>query len=181
MNDAIKKDRAGFLERLGQLAGTTAWREPGRSGGGTPYAARGMTTENALALALAMARKNERDVGPWIAYAMATGVEDHRAEIITWLADKLISGTHHVGARNSKRMLSIAAVCYCDVVQGRHDHRLPKVNPRDFTVLVSIGIGWLWMSMEAAVERAESAMHSTGRRRPRAREREASGRLTSRG
>jgi hypothetical protein len=168
MNNAIQKDRAGFLERLGQLAGTTAWREPGRSGGGTPYAARGMTTENAMALSLAMARKSERDVGPWIAYAMATGVEDHRAEIITWLADKLIAGTQHVGVRNRTRMLSVAAVCYCDVVQGKHDHQLPKVNARDFTILMNIGIGWLWMSMEAAVERAEHALRSSGRSRPRA-------------
>lgn len=168
MNEAIKKDRAGFLERLGQLAGTTAWREPGRSGGGIPYAARGMTTENALALSLAMARKNDRDVGPWIAYAMATGVEDHRAEIITWLADKLIAGTQHIGVRNRTRMLSIAAVCYCDVVRGDHEHRLPKVNPRDFTILVSIGIGWLWMSMEAAVERAEHALRAPASKKLRA-------------
>jgi hypothetical protein len=161
MNSDIKKDRAGFLERLGQLAGTTAWREPGRVGGGTPYAARGMTTENTLALALAMARKNDRDVGPWIAYAMATGVEEHRAEIITWLADKLIAGTAQVGARNRGRMLSIAAVCYLDVVQAKHGFQPPKTNPKEFGLLVNIGIGWLWMSMEAAVERAEQALRGS--------------------
>jgi hypothetical protein len=160
MNNAIQKDRAGFLERLGQLAGTTAWREPGKSGGGTPYAARGMTTENSLALALAMARKNDRDVGPWIAYAMATGVEDHRAEIITWLADKLIAGAGHIGARNADRMLIVSAVCYRNVIRNEPRYDAPKKNAKDFDLLVNIGIGWLWMSMEAAVERAEHALRS---------------------
>lgn len=168
MNNAIPKDRAGFLERLGQLAGTTAWRDPGKSGGGTPYAARGMTTENSLALALAMARKNDRDVGPWIAYAMATSVEDHRAEIITWLADKLIAGTQHIGARNRGRMLIIAAVCYCNVIRNEPRYDAPKKNAKDFELLVNIGIGWMWMSMEAAVERAEHALRSSGNAHPRA-------------
>lgn len=158
MVDAIQKDRAGFLERLGQLAGSTAWREPGKVGGGTPYAARGMTTENSLALALAMARRSARDVGPWVAYAMATGVEDHRAEIITWLADKLIAGTGYVGKRNAERMLIIAAVCYRNVVRNESKYEAPKNGARDFEMLLNIGIGWLWMTMEAAVERAEWAL-----------------------
>lgn len=169
MVDAIQKDRAGFLERLGQLAGTSSWREPGKVGGGTPYAARGMTTENALALALAMARKNDRDVGPWVAYAMATGVEDHRREIITWLADKLIGGAGHIGKRNSERMMIVAAACYRSVVLNQQGHIAPKRAPKDFDLLVSIGVGWLWMTMEAAIERAEQALRgpaSLGSRAP---------------
>ncbi|SEO76621.1 hypothetical protein SAMN02800692_2009 [Luteibacter sp. UNC138MFCol5.1] len=163
MNKAIQKDRAGFLERLGQLAGTTAWREPGKVGGGTPYAARGMTTENSLALALAMARKNERDVGPWVAYAMATGVEDHAGDIITWLADKLVAGTQHIGARNKDRMLIISAVCYRNVIRNESRYDAPKKGAKDFDLLVNIGVGWLWMTMEAAVERAEHALRGPAR------------------
>lgn len=168
MNEAIQKDRAGFLERLGQLAGTTAWREPGRVGGGSPYAARGMTTENTLALALAMARKNDRDVGPWVAYSMATGVEDHRSEIVTWLADKLIAGAGHIAARNADRMLFVAAVCYRNVVLNQPRYDAPKRGPKDFDLLVSIGVGWLWMTMEAAVERAELALRGSAERGSRA-------------
>lgn len=168
MIETTAKDRVGFLERLGRLAGGTTFREAGQ-GGGVPYAARMMTTENALALSLALARRNPRDVGPWIAYAMATKVEDHRQEIITWLADKLIAGTQHVGKRNSKRMLGIAATAYTIVVRGEKAYRTPRTNPRDFEILLSIGIGWLWTSVESAVERAEYALRAPEGRLARAR------------
>src|SRR6202012_5300825 len=46
-------DRVTFFERLGRLAGSTTWREPGQ-GGGVPYVARRIPTEHAMALALAM-------------------------------------------------------------------------------------------------------------------------------
>jgi hypothetical protein len=168
MNNALQNDRTGFLERIMQLAGSTSWREPGRVGGGTPYAARGMTTENATALALAMARKNDRDVGPWVAYAMATGVEEHRGEIVTWLADKLIAGAGHIGARNADRMLFVAAACYRNVVLNQPRYDAPRRAPKDFDLLVNIGVGWLWMTMEAAVERAERALRGPADARSRA-------------
>lgn len=77
-----------------------------------------MTTENSLTLALVMARKNDRDIGPWIAHATAAGIKDHRAEIVTCLADKLIAGAQHFGKRNGDRMLIIAAV-----LSERHPYR----------------------------------------------------------
>jgi len=163
MNNAIQKDRAGFLERLGQLAGTTAWREPGRVGGGTPYAARGMATENALVLALAMARRNPKDKGPDIAYSLATQQPYKGAEVVAWLAEKLITGTGRIGQRNAHRMLTVATQAY-EWIVGTRVH--PDVSDiaedfqGDFYTLYDIAEGWLWMSMEAAVERAERAMYS---------------------
>lgn len=163
MGDAVQKDRAGFLERLGQLAGSTAWRDPGRVGGGTPYAARGMATENALVLALAMARRNPRDKGPDIAYSLATQQPYKGAEVVEWLADKLSMGTGPMGKKHAGRLMPVAMQAYewivspeavldlTDIAEDLHD---------DFRSLYSIAQGWLWMSMEAAVERAERAMYS---------------------
>jgi hypothetical protein len=156
-------DRAGFLERLGRLAGSTTWREPGQ-GGGVPYAARGIPTEHAMALALAMARSNPNDVGPDVAYSVATGVPHRRSEIVGWLAGKLVKGTGSVGRRNTERSIAIAAQAY-DLVIGTRRHISPPGQSkaaRDFELLVNIGAGWLWMSLESAVERAEHAMHREG-------------------
>ncbi|MGE7137925.1 hypothetical protein ACQKIE_09890 [Luteibacter sp. NPDC031894] len=163
MNNAIQKDRAGFLERLGQLAGTTAWREPGRVGGGTPYAARGMATENALVLALAMARRNPKDKGPDIAYSLATQQPYNGAEVVAWLAEKLAVGTGRIGERNAGRMVPVATQAYEWIVGTRVHPDVSEVADAfhdDFRTLYDIAQGWLWMAMEAAVERAERAMYS---------------------
>ncbi|HEY4292076.1 hypothetical protein [Luteibacter sp.] len=163
MNNAIQKDRAGFLERLGQLAGTTAWREPGKVGGGVPYAARGMATENALVLALAMARRNPKDKGPDIAYSLATQQPYKGAEVVAWLSDKLAAGTGRIGHRNAGRMTTVATQAYEWIVGTRVHPDASEVAERfhdDFCTLYDIAQGWLWMSMEAAVERAERAMYS---------------------
>jgi hypothetical protein len=163
MNNAIQKDRAGFLERLGQLAGTTAWREPGRSGGGTPYAARGLATENALVLALAMARRNPRDKGPDIAYSLATQQAYNGAEVVEWLAGKLAVGTGAIGRKHSMRLVPVAMQAYQWIVDPDSHLDLSEIAENlhdDFRTLYNIGQGWLWMAMEAAVERAERAMYS---------------------
>lgn len=154
-------DRAGFLERLARLAGSTTWREPGQ-GGGVPYVARRIPTEHAMALALAMARTNPRDVGPDLAYSVATGVPHRRHIIIAWLAEKLEKGTGSVGQRCSPWLQRIAGRAY-DKVIGSPVDEVPgwvagKMS-RDIELLSNVAEGWLWMSMEAAVERAEYAMH----------------------
>lgn len=152
-------DRSGFVERLGRLAGTTTWREPGGSGY-TPPVAGALSTGNAMLLALSMARRNPKDVGPDIAYSVGTGHPHHRQRVVEWLADKLLAGTGSAGHRAKRQLLSISGQAY-DIVIGT---RLNVIPPRgavtEYTLLVSVGAGWLWVAMEAAVERAETALYA---------------------
>lgn len=150
-------DRSGFLERLGRLAGTTTWREPDGSGY-TPPVPGALSTDNAMLIALAMARRNPMDIGPEVAYSVGTGVPHQRDRVVSWLSRKLITGTGKAGRRNAKHMVVIARQAY-DLTIGTIPHIvLPDDASPEFVVLVNIGAGWLWMSMEAAVERAERAM-----------------------
>jgi len=150
-------DRMGFLERLGRLAGCTTWREPGGAGG-TPYLERRIPTENAMALALAMARSNPRDMGPDIAYSVGTGIAYKRTEVILWLADKLLRGTGSAGRRSEGMLAAVSGQAYDLVIGARRHITPPKKSAKDFELLVNIGAGWLWIAMEISVERAERAM-----------------------
>lgn len=152
-------DRVGFVERLGRLAGSTTWREPG-TGGGSPYVSRRIPSEHAMALALSMARRNDRDVGPDVAYSVGTGLPHQQQRVINWLGGKLLDGTGRVGQRNQSRVLHAASQAY-ELVIGTRRHITPppgKEAHRDFELLVNIGAGWLWIAMEFAVERAERAL-----------------------
>jgi hypothetical protein len=154
-------DRSGFLERLGRLAGTTTWREPDGSGY-TPPVAGALSTDNAMLIALAMARRNPFDIGPEVAYSVGTGTPHQRDRVVNWLARKLLSGTGRAGRRNAKHVMAIADQAY-DLVIGITTKIVPPENAKpEFVVLANIGAGWLWMSMEAAVERAEYAMRREG-------------------
>ncbi|NII73243.1 hypothetical protein FHW84_001812 [Dyella sp. SG562] len=150
-------DRSGFLERLGRLAGCTTWREPG-GGNGTSYVTRKIPMEHAMALALAMSRANPRDVGPDVAYSVGTGIPHHRTEVMEWLADKLLRGTGSVGRKAQPRLGLIAGQSYDLVIGLRRHISPPRQHAKEFELLVNIGAGWLWITMEMAVERAERAM-----------------------
>lgn len=146
-------DRAGFIERLGRLAGQTTYREAG--GGGSPFSARMMTAENALILQLTFARRHPRDVGPEITYAIATGIPHRREDVVRWLALKLMTETGRAGQKAANYRNILASHCYEMVAFGRQTTRLPKRLPVAWDRLCSIGIGWLWMQAEATIERAE--------------------------
>lgn len=152
-------DRSGFIERLGRLSGTTTWREPGGSGY-TPPTPGAISTENAMMLSLSMARRNPKDVGPDIAYSVGTGQPYRRQRVIEWLADKLQAGTGAAGHRAKRQLLAISGQAY-DLVIGSIGRISPPSHAvPEFEVLANIGAGWLWISMEAAVERAEVALYS---------------------
>ena len=116
-----------------------------------------------MALALAMARINPKDVGPDVAYSVATGTPHRRQIVVLWLAEKLLIGTGQAGKRNERLLTNIAGQSYDLVVGTRREATIPygltAKGYRDFELLSNIAQGWLWMSMEAAVERAEYAMH----------------------
>jgi hypothetical protein len=110
-----------------------------------------------------MAQTHARDVGPWIAYSIALRTDDRKQAIVTWLADKLIAGTGHVGKRNASRMLIVALAAYQLAVHGVEPKR-PKVRPVEFEGLANIGAGWLWVKCEGAVDLAERALRSQSER-----------------
>jgi hypothetical protein len=152
-------DRSGFIERLGQLSGKTSWREPGGAGY-TPFVSGSMSPENSMLLALSMARRNPRDVGPEIAYSVGTGQPHHRQRVVYWLAEKLLAGAGITAKRLKLQINPIAGQAY-DLVIGTQVVLLPITgHERESTLLINIGAGWLWMTMEAAVERAERALRS---------------------
>jgi hypothetical protein len=119
-----------------------------------------MSTGNAMLLSLSMARRNSRDVGPDIAYSVGTGQPHRRDRVIEWLADKLLVGTGSAGRRAKRQLLSISGQAY-DLVIGTRERIIPPRGAvTEFTLLVNVGAGWLWVAMEAAVERAEAALYS---------------------
>ena len=157
-NELFTKDRPMLMERLGRLLGSTTYRDQD-SGGGTPFSSRKLTSEAELLLALKMGGTHETDVGPWIVYTLALQIDDRQRQIVEWLARKLEQGTGHVGKRNHHRMLVVALAAYRLAVYGI-DPEPPRSNPRDFTVLVNIGAGWIWTKCESTVDRAEFARKS---------------------
>ena len=159
-------DRAGFIERLGRLAGQTTFREAG--GGGSPYSSRMMTTENAMVLALSFARRDVRDIGPEIAYAIGTGIPHQQERVLFWLDIKFQRDAGHEGRRLQLRSI-LSRHCYEMVAIGKQVTRLPRESrlPKSWDGLRNIGIGWLWMQAESTIERAEYALHSDGTHKPR--------------
>lgn len=153
-------DRTGFIERMGRLAGSTTWREPGGAGY-TPHVAGSILPDNALLLALCGARRNPKDVGPEIAFSVGTGAPHRRREVVDWLVDKLHRGTGKIGRTRIGMLTAISGQAYDLVIGTRKTIEPPASDKaRDFLLLVNIGAGWLWMAMEAAVERAEVAMRA---------------------
>lgn len=151
MTDIYSGERAGFLERLGRLAGQTTFREP--YGEFVPPS-NPLPVSHELAAALCYARGERWQPGPEIAYAVATGLENNRDAVINWLAEKLYQGTGAEGRRNSDRIRGIAAVSYALAVRG-------EAGLMGFTFdehimrLAHIGAGWLAACMERTIEIAE--------------------------
>lgn len=156
--ETFTKDRPMLMERLGRLLGSTTYRDQD-SGGGTPFSSRKLTSEAEMLLALKLGATHERDVGPWIVYSLALQIDDRQRQIVEWLARKLEAGTGFVGKRNRHRMLVVADAAYRLAVHGIEPDA-PKRNPRDFTVLVNLGAGWIWTKCETTVDRAEFARKS---------------------
>lgn len=156
-----KDSRASFLERLSRLAGQTTFREGG--GGGSPYSARMMTTENAMVLALSFARRDKRDIGPEIVYSIGTGIAHQHHRVVCWLECKLLRDTGYEG-RRLKLGHTLATHCYEMVAFGRAYTRIPRESrrPKSWDNLRNVGVGWLWGAAESTIERAEWLLRSPG-------------------
>jgi hypothetical protein len=154
-------DRSGFVERLGRLSGSTTWREPG-GGGYVPFVAGSMTADNALNLALAMARRSTHDIGPDIAYTIGTGQAVRMEAIISAVAaHMLLEGGPAMRKAEAFRNI-LARHAYELVGFGRPRTRLPRRLPLSWDKLKDAATGWLWIQAEIAIERAEFAEHRDG-------------------
>ena len=161
-NELFGKDRAGLMERMGRLLGSTTYRDQD-SGGGTPFSARKLTSEAKLLLSIKFAQAYPGDVGPWVVYSIALRLDDRQREIVTWLADKLAIGTGPAGQRNKARMLPIAMASYRLAVHGAEVTPPAAGNARDFTLLANIGAGWLWTKADCVLSRVEDGEETLAR------------------
>lgn len=77
-----------FRERVHALAGHTTYREPigGRVAGVKPIPA-----DHMIAAALSFGRHEPEDIGPDIAFDMATGRSGHERRVVVWLGALLAS------------------------------------------------------------------------------------------
>lgn len=149
----MSNERAGFLERLGRLAGQTTYRQP-IEGVGTrsDY----MPESHVLAARLAYARGRKWNPGPELAYTIATGIPCKRAEVIDWLASKM-ARSMEVSTQRAGILRGIAVVSYCILV---HPEKMKNVKlSRNVVRIANIGAAWLSACLDNTIMMAE--MHAT--------------------
>ena len=145
----MSNERAGFLERLGRLAGQTTYRQP-IEGVGTRWDY--MPESHVLAARLSYARGRRWNPGPELAYTIATGIPCKRAEVIDWLASKM-ARSMEVSTQRAGILRGIAAVSYCIIVQPE---KMKNVKlSRHVMRIAGIGAAWLSACLDDTIARAE--------------------------
>jgi hypothetical protein len=89
------RSRPSFRERVHMLAGKSAYREPAQGSSEQ----RAIPADHIVAAALAFGRVNPGDVGPDIAFDMATGRPGHYRRVCEWLGRQLATEAQHRGGR----------------------------------------------------------------------------------
>jgi len=152
------REAPSLLERLGRLAGATGWRQPVE---GTGTARKVIPVEHELAMALGMARTSDPlDIGPDIAFDMATQAGRHRRKVCETLAKVLLSeAKDHRAVRRNRPFLAVAChAAYVRLVYG-HDASKPDHMPQgDWEVLTDVAERVLAAQADEAVERAVRAL-----------------------
>jgi hypothetical protein len=117
-------DRPTFRERVMALAGHSTWREPV---GGHSTHLRQIPADHLVAAALSFGRRGADDIGPDIAFDMATGKAGHYRQVCEWLG-KLVCADDSSARKSSpaKRCrpwaAHIAVAAYNALVRG---YRVP--------------------------------------------------------
>jgi len=156
------REAPSLLERLGRLAGATGWRQPVE---GTGTARRAIPVEHELAIALGMARTSDPlDVGPDVAFDMATQSNRHQRRVCEALTVALAESRDYRAVRRSRPFLAVAAwTAYTRLVFGTEGPRPDGVKPEDWEVLVDVAERILATLADQAVWRVGRAL-STGRK-----------------
>lgn len=147
------QDRPGLLERLGKLAGATGWRQPVE---GTGTSRRTIPAEHELAMALGMARTSDPlDIGPDVAFDMATGTNRHQRQVCEALAVAIANARDHRAVRRNRPFIRIVAwAAYTRLVYGDLPRQPEQMKPEDWEVLVEVAERILSMTADEAISRA---------------------------
>lgn len=104
-----------FRERVYMLVGRSTWREPFAAPSGD---AKPIPAEHMVAAALSFGREGRDDIGPDIAFDMATGRAGHRRVVCAWLGRVLASDRSASCVRVRPLAAHYAVWAYNAVVQG---------------------------------------------------------------
>ncbi|MGL4275182.1 MAG: hypothetical protein ACRCTO_23105 [Pseudomonas paracarnis] len=150
-------DRPTVFERLGRLAGVSTYRVP-VEGKGTSW--QPIPSEHALCLALGMARTSDPlDVGPDVAFDMATQSSRHQRRVCEALTAALSESRDHRAVRRNRPYLAVAAwAAYTRLVYGTQGPAPDGVKPDDWDVLVDVAERILATLADQAVWRAGRAL-----------------------
>ncbi len=145
-------DRPEFVERVARLAGRTAYRDPGNPRGTRQDQ---LPDEHAISTALAFARLDREDIGPDVAYCLATGSDAYRNKVCRQLAIDLRS--HRTRTMAAHRLTAAEAAWSVVVHNKRASVQMPgDVRPDDFDRLLLQAIAELYDSAWSALRRAET-------------------------
>ena len=132
-NDA---SHSSFRERVHALVGHSAWRDS--VGGGSPYR-NGIPADHMIAAALSFGRAHKDDIGPDIAFDMATGSAGHYGRVCAALG-KALAGDRSVLVRRNRAYLGHVSMAAYHVVLGRPCPSVPDgVKEDDWRDLVAAG------------------------------------------
>lgn len=152
------RDAPTLLERLGKLAGATGWRQP-VEGAGT--ARKAIPVEHELAMALGMARTSDPlDIGPDIAFDIATQSGRHQRKVCEALAKVLLSeAKDHRAVRRNRPFLAIAChAAYVRLVYQQDATKPDHMPQADWEVLTDVAERVLGAQADEAIERAVRAL-----------------------
>jgi len=126
--------RPTFRERVAALAGHSTFREPSQPG--SVDARRTIPTDHLIAAALSFGRRGSDDIGPDIAYDMATGRMGHHRRVCLALGQALATERSRIVQRNRPYIAVVAWAGYSAVVGLGQVPRPDGCAQEDWDVLV---------------------------------------------
>lgn len=153
--------RPSFRERVHMLVGHTTWREPAQGSS----AQRPIPTDHMIAAALSFGREGPDDIGPDIAFDMATGRMGHHRRVCETLGVALLRGVREQNQGEANRLRPYVAVVawasYCAVVGAGQPPKPDGCRQDDWHDWVAAGALVLERlaedALSAAVRRARRA------------------------
>mgnify|MGYP001501828564 CR=1 FL=1 len=110
------RSRPTFRERVHALVGHGTFREPAA---GARTDIRGLPADHLVSAALAFGRRGRDDIGPDIAFDIATGRRGHARRVVRWLGAMLATDRSASCRRLRPWAAHCAAFAYGAVVEGR--------------------------------------------------------------
>jgi hypothetical protein len=126
-----------FRERVHSLAGRTTYREPM---GGYGTTASQIPSDHIIAAALSFGRRDRGDIGPDIAFDIATGRPGHYRQVCAWLGRQIIGDRTASVARMRPWAAHVSVASYNAVVRGWHVPEAPiGATAKDWGSAVILG------------------------------------------